>query len=129
MKNHLRKKKAGSDFVLTQPIFDAKSAIENLKWVRDQAHDQDLRVIVGILPLVTDRHAAFLHNEVPGIIIPDEIINRMKKAGTNSAKEGIRIAVELIEAMREEVQGVYLMPAFNRFDYVSEIIEKIKKKK
>ena len=129
LKNHLRKKKAGSDFVLTQPIFDAKSAIENLKWVRDQAHDKGLKVIVGILPLVTDRHAAFLHNEVPGIIIPDEIINRMKKAGTNSAKEGIRIAVELIEAMREEVQGVYLMPAFNRFDYVSEIIEKIKKKK
>jgi len=54
---------------------------------------------------------------------------RMKKAGTNSANEGIRIAVELIEAMREEVQGVYLMPAFNRFDYVSEIIEEIKKKK
>ena len=126
LKNHLRKKKAGSDFVLTQPIFDAKSAIENLRWFRDQARDQDLKVIVGLLPLVTDRHAAFLHNEVPGIIIPDEIIRRMKQAGENSAKEGIRIAVELIEEMRNEVQGVYLMPAFNRFDYVSEIIEKIK---
>lgn len=129
LKNHLRKKKAGSDFVLTQPIFDAKSAIKHLKWFREQAHDQSLKVMVGILPLVTDRHAAFLHNEVPGIIIPDEIINRMKKAGANSAKEGIRIAVELIEEMREEVQGVYLMPAFNRFDYASEIIEAIKKKK
>jgi homocysteine S-methyltransferase len=84
-------------------------------------------VLVGILPLATDRHAAFLHNEVPGIIIPEKIIERMRKAGSNSSKEGIKIAVELIEELRSEVQGVYLMPAFNRFDYASEIIETIKK--
>jgi homocysteine S-methyltransferase len=128
LKNHLRKKKAGSDFVLTQPIFDSKQALEHLKWYREQAKDQNLKVLIGILPLVTDRHAAFLHNEVPGIIIPEKIIDRMRKAGESSAKEGIRIAVELIEEMREAVQGVYLMPAFNRFDYVSEIIEKVKMK-
>lgn len=126
LKNHIRKKKAGSDFVLTQPIFDYKKALEHLRWYREQAHDDKLRIIVGILPLVTDRHAAFLHNEVPGITIPEETITRMRKSGTNSAKEGIKIAVELIEALRSEVQGVYLMPAFNRFDYVSEIIERVK---
>ncbi|MBE0685271.1 MAG: bifunctional homocysteine S-methyltransferase/methylenetetrahydrofolate reductase [Anaerolineaceae bacterium] len=128
LKNHLRKRKAGSDFVLTQPIFDAKSALEQLRWFREQAGDPNLKILVGILPLATDRHAAFLHNEVPGIIIPDAIINRMRKAGDKSAKEGIKIAVELIELMRAELQGVYLMPAFNRFDYVSEIIETVKKK-
>lgn len=127
LKNHLRKKKAGSDFVLTQPIFDAKLALEHLKWYRDHSKDQNFRVLVGILPLATDRHAAFLHNEVPGIIIPEKIIERMRKAGSNSSKEGIKIAVELIEELRSEVQGVYLMPAFNRFDYASEIIETIKK--
>jgi homocysteine S-methyltransferase len=52
----------------------------------------------------------------------------MRKAGEKSAKEGIKIAVELIESMQSEVQGIYLMPAFNRFDHVSEIIEKVKKK-
>jgi homocysteine S-methyltransferase len=52
----------------------------------------------------------------------------MRKAGDKSAKEGIKIAVELIEAMKAELQGVYLMPAFNRFDYVAEIIETVKKK-
>jgi len=77
--------------------------------------------------LVTDRHAAFLHNEVPGIIIPDVIKNRMRSAGEKSAKEGIKIAVELIETIRPEINGVYLMPAFNRFDFVSEIIEAVKK--
>ena len=51
----------------------------------------------------------------------------MRKAGDKSAKEGIKIAIELIQALQPEVQGVYLMPAFNRFDYVSEIIETIKK--
>jgi len=126
LKNHLRKRKAGSDFVLTQPIFDAKLALDHLRWYREMADDPNLRVFVGILPLATDRHAAFLHNEVPGISIPDEIITRMRKAGENSAKEGIKIAVELIESMQTDVQGVYLMPAFNRFDYVSEIIEKVK---
>ncbi len=127
LKNHLRKKKAGSDFVLTQPIFDSKQALEHLKWYREEANDPNLKVLIGVLPLVTDRHASFLHNEVPGIIIPEKIIDRMRKTGVDSAKEGIKIAVELIEEMRDAVQGVYLMPAFNRFDYVSEIIEKVKK--
>ncbi len=128
LKNHLRKRKAGSDFVITQPIFDTKSALERLKWYREKAADPLLKIVVGILPLATDRHAAFLHNEVPGISIPENIISRMRKAGDKSAKEGIKIAVELIESLQPEVQGIYLMPAFNRFDYVAEIIEQVKKK-
>lgn len=127
LKNHLRKKKAGSDFVMTQPIFDAEKALQNLRWFREHAQDPNLKIIIGILPLSTDRHAAFLHNEVPGISIPDKIISRMKNSGEKSAKEGIKIAVELIDQMRDEVQGVYFMPAFNRFDYVSEIIETVKR--
>jgi homocysteine S-methyltransferase len=128
LKNHLRKRRAGSDFVITQPIFDPQSALERLRWYREQFADPDLKILIGILPLATDRHATFLHNEVPGISIPENIINRMRKAGDQSAKEGIKIAVELIEAMQSEVQGIYIMPAFNRFDYVSEIIDRVKKK-
>ncbi len=128
LKNHLRKRRAGSDFVITQPIFDAQSALERLHWFREQFGDPDLKILIGILPLATDRHATFLHNEVPGISIPDNIIKRMRQAGDRSAQEGIKIAVELIEAMQAEAQGIYIMPAFNRFDYVSEIIERVKKK-
>lgn len=127
LKNHLKKKKAGSDFVITQPIFDGKKALQNLRWFREEAEDPDLKIFIGILPLSTDRHASFLHNEVPGISISEKIISRIRKAGNQSAREGIKIAVELIEQMKDEVQGVYIMPAFSRYDYVSEIIETSKK--
>ena len=62
---------------MTQPIFDAEKALQNLRWYREQAKDPNLKIIIGILPLSTDRHAAFLHNEVPGISIPEKMITRM----------------------------------------------------
>jgi len=83
-------------------------------------------VLVGILPLVTDRHARFLHNEVPGIHIPEAIQNRMSTAGDASAHEGASIAVELIEDLKSNFQGVYFMPAFSRYDMVAEIIDHIR---
>lgn len=125
LKNLKRKLSSGADFVLTQPVYDLGKTIETLDWFRNQL-EQDLYVIIGILPLVTDRHANFLHHEVPGIQIPDDIMNRMKKSGSNSASEGIKIAIEQINTLKEVVQGVYLMPAFNRFDYAAEIIEAIR---
>ena len=94
--------------------------------MRDRAGDSKIRIFVGILPLASDRHANFLHHEVPGISIPDDTMERMQKAGTNGARTGIKIAVELIQKLHEYVDGVYLMPAFNRFDYASEIVEEIK---
>ncbi len=124
LKNLKRKLKAGADFVLTQPVYDVAVAQESLAWFRAQL-DQPLQVLVGILPLVTDRHAAFLDNEVPGIHIPRAIMERMKKSGDLSPQEGIKIAVELIEGLRSSVQGIYLMPAFNRFDYAAEIIDQL----
>ncbi|MFU8827505.1 MAG: bifunctional homocysteine S-methyltransferase/methylenetetrahydrofolate reductase, partial [Brevefilum sp.] len=81
---------------------------------------------VGILPLVTERHARFLHNEVPGIKIPEVIQQRMSAAGESSAKEGAKIANELIEELRVDFQGVYFMPAFSRYDMVAEIIDRIR---
>jgi homocysteine S-methyltransferase len=81
---------------------------------------------VGVLPLVTDRHARFLHNEAPGISIPEEIQERMTAAGENSAVEGEKIALELIEELREDFQGVYFMPPFSRFNMIASIIDKIK---
>jgi homocysteine S-methyltransferase len=127
LKNLIRKQKAGADFFLTQPIFDPKQAVKVLTWMRERT-DEKFPVFVGLLPLVTDRHASFLHNEVPGITIPESIMNRMQNAGALGAKEGIKIATELVEEMRSVFQGVYLMPAFNRFDYAAEIIDFIKDK-
>jgi methionine synthase / methylenetetrahydrofolate reductase(NADPH) len=121
-----RKLRSGADFLLTQPIFEPQLAQAFLKTYEDQHGPLGIPLIVGFLPLVTPRHAAFLHNEVPGITIPDEIMHRMEQSGENSPREGIKIAIELIEQTRAFAQGVYLMPAFNRFDYVAEIIEAVR---
>ena len=127
IRNLLRKRRSGADFFLTQPVFDSKRAVNVIKEIKNQT-DDEFPVFVGLLPLASDRHALFLHHEVPGISIPEPIMTRMKKSGPSGAKEGIKIAVELADEMRHEFQGVYLMPAFNRFDYAAEIIDYIKDK-
>ena len=128
IKNLRRKLKAGADFILTQPIYDPIAAACFLQQV-EEALGEPLRipVLVGILPLVSSRHAAFLHNEVPGISIPEPIRARIEGAGENASAEGIKIAIELVEQLRPFIQGVYLMPPFNRFDGAAEIIEAVKK--
>jgi homocysteine S-methyltransferase len=123
----LRKKlKSGVDFFLTQPVFDLEKARTFKKMYEENYGPINVPILVGVLPLVTDRHARFLHNEVPGINIPEKIQQRMSITGEESAKEGARIAVELIEDLRSDFQGVYFMPAFNRFDMVAEIIDTIR---
>ncbi len=124
----LRKKlSAGADFFLTQPIFEVARAQEFLAFYAERYGELTTPVLAGVLPLVTDRHARFLHNEVPGIVIPETIQERMANAGEDDMLgEGKRIAVELIEELKQYFQGVYIIPSFNRFDMVAEIIEKIK---
>ncbi len=125
MKNLQRKLHAGADFFLTQPIYQAEDGRKFLDTFAEKYGKLEKPVLVGILPLVSLKHANFLNHEVPGISIPVEIIRRLEKAGEHAAEEGVRIAVELIEQVRLWAQGVYLIPQFNRFDLVAEIIEKV----
>jgi methionine synthase / methylenetetrahydrofolate reductase (NADH) len=76
-----------------------------------------------VLPLVSNRHAVFLNNEVPGIHIPEEMLERLLGSAEASAKEGVHIALELVEEMMLWVSGIYLMPQFNRYDLAAEVIE------
>ena len=127
IKNLHRKIKSGADFILTQPIYQPEMA-ERLIIEYENRHGKLVTPILGgVLPLFGHRHAAFLHNEVPGINIPDEIQVRIKDAGGNAPREGVRIASELIEQMRAWAQGIYLMPAFNRYDLAGDIVEAAKK--
>jgi methionine synthase / methylenetetrahydrofolate reductase(NADPH) len=121
-----RKIKAGADFVLTQPIYSTEPLDIFKSLYEDSFGPFPIPILAGILPLASDRHASFLDQEVPGIHIPEAMHTRMCKAGDRGAKEGIRIAVDLIEKVKERAQGIYLMPAFNRFDYAAEIIETCK---
>ena len=124
IKNLHRKLKAGADFLLTQPIFQPEAAQEFLDRFKDKYGPVDVPLLVGVLPLYNVRHAAFLHNEVPGISIPEVYRQRMENAGEKSAWEGVRIALELIEQIKPWSNGIYLMPQFNRYDLAAEIIEK-----
>jgi homocysteine S-methyltransferase len=121
-----RKIRNGADFFLTQPIYDPETLRNFLKLYQDEHGHFDKPILLGVLPLYNARHAKFLHNEVPGITIPEESLARIRKAGDKSPQEGIKIAVEMIEEVRPLVQGIYLMPAFNRFELTAEIIEEVK---
>ena len=83
-------------------------------------------ILTGILPLVSKRHATFLHNEVPGVFIPEEFIQRIEAAGEEGARVGVELAVELIEEIKSWAQGIYMMPQFHRYDMAAEIIEAVK---
>jgi len=123
IKNLRRKLEAGADFILTQPVFQPQAAEVLLKRYQDQYGPLKTPVLAGILPLYGVRHALFLNNEVPGVSISDEIQARMKAAGEKAPQEGVRIALELIEEMKSWASGIYLMPAFSRYDLAAEIVE------
>jgi homocysteine S-methyltransferase len=122
-RNLRRKLRAGADFILTQPIYDPAAAREFLQRIREELAEYELRVLIGVLPLASARHASFLQHEVPGIHIPEDIQLRMAAAGERAAQVGVEICNELVDQIRQFAQGIYLMPAFNRFDYAAQIIE------
>ena len=123
IKNLHRKIKAGADFLLTQPVYEPQLAEAFLERYTRQYGALKTPILVGVLPLYSARHAAFLHNEVPGVSIPETLRSRIQQAGEQAAREGVRIAIELVERMRPWARGIYLMPQFSRYDLVAEIIE------
>ena len=126
IKNLHRKVKAGADFFLTQPVYTPQDGPRLLE-AYEAAHGKlEQPVLVGILPLVSARHASFLQHEVPGIFIPAETRQRIDAAGENAARVGVDLAVELIEGIKPWAAGVYIMPQFSRYDMVAEIIEAVK---
>ena len=113
--------KAGAEYVMTQPVYDPKTVETFLGMIR-HLH---VPVLIGILPLYSHKNAEFLHNEVPGMTIPEDIRERMRKAGSgeDAQAEGVRIAQEALLAVRDLVQGAYVMPPFNKVDLAVRVIE------
>jgi methionine synthase / methylenetetrahydrofolate reductase(NADPH) len=120
-----RKKAAGAEIVMTQPIFQTDLLEEVLRRI---AH-LELPVLVGVLPLVSYKNAEFLHNEVPGMQIPEAIRERMRKTpgGEAARKEGVKIAREMLFAVRDRVQGAYLMPPLGRYELALEVLDGLKR--
>lgn len=115
-----RKAEAGAHFTMTQPIYE----LDSLKRFMDLAKPE-IPIMVGVLPLRNARHASFLHNEVPGMHIPDDVLARMQAAGEDGPKVGVEIAQEFLLKARDLVQGVYLMPPFNQFWMGVEVLKAI----
>lgn len=120
----LRKKiDNGAHFVQTQPLFD----LEKLETMLRLTADLDVPILPGILPLVSERNTEFLHNEVPGIVIPEQIRNRMRgKTKDEGIREGLAIAREFIDAARNRVGGFYLMPPFGNYRIAAELVRYIR---
>lgn len=127
LKNLRRKLKAGADFILTQPIYST-DLVEKFLAAYEASEGSKLPIplMVGLLPLASLRHANFLQQEVPGISIPDFAFKQMAEAGEHGAAAGVKLAAELARSLNGLAQGVYLMPAFGRYDHAAEIIEAIR---
>ena len=117
-----RKVAAGADLIMTQPVYDPR----HLDRLLAAMEGMGVPVLVGILPLSSSRNAEFLHKEVPGMQIPEGIRERMRRAGKgdDARREGIAIACEALEALRERVAGAYIMPPLGRYDMAAEIIQR-----
>jgi len=105
MRRFERKVEAGAEFCMTQPVFDPElffRFVERISAFR-------IPVLVGILPLASVRSMEFLHNEVPGMSIPDEIRARIKAAGEDAKEVGVQIAREALALTRSSAQGAYIM--------------------
>jgi homocysteine S-methyltransferase len=117
------KRDAGAELVMTQPVYDPDALDRMLRAIEPLG----LPVLVGLLPLASYRNAEFLHNEVPGMQIPEHIRERMRKAGSGDAgrNEGIAIAREMLGQVKDRVAGAYVMPPFGRHELALRVIEGI----
>ncbi len=116
---------AGAGFALTQPVFDPHAAVGFLETYVQAYGELRIPILAGILPLVSERHAAFLQHEVPGVNLPDHVLQRMAAASV-PATTGVQLALEIAAALSPRVQGIYLMPALQRYDLAAEVIEGIR---
>ena len=118
---------AGADLIMTQPIY-AREQWDRLMDAAAARWPSGLPrpVLLGILPLHSQRHAEFLHNEVPGITIPDEVRAAMSGAGERAAEVGLDIAHALLYDIAGQVQGTYIMPSFGRYELAAELVRRIR---
>ncbi|MFB0509995.1 MAG: methylenetetrahydrofolate reductase, partial [bacterium] len=117
------KLEAGAGFIITQPVFDLELFAKFLKRIKS-AFGEKIPVFAGIIPLFSLRQAEYLENEVPGISIPDDIMHRFKKTGTDEAKVGIAITRDLIKKLKNLVNGICLMLPKGKHQLLRSVLEK-----
>jgi homocysteine S-methyltransferase len=114
---------AGAEFAVTQPIFD----LDQLDRFLAKVDRFQIPIIAGIWPLVSLRNAEFLANEVPGVSVPDSVLERMRQASTRGKEEalaeGVRISQEMLAAVADRVQGVQVAAPMGKVSVALEVLE------
>lgn len=120
------KVKAGANFAITQPVFDVKKLLEFLSQIKNLK----IPIIAGIWPLVSLRNAEFINNELPGVTVPQEIIERMRKTKNKeeALQEGLQIAREMVVQLRKHIQGIQVSAPFGKVNYALEVLKALPSK-
>ncbi len=116
-----RKLAAGGDFICTMPIFEPGTLDRFL----DRFGPLPVPVLIGVLPLHNARHAEFLHNELPGMVVPEGVRAEMR-AASDAREVGQRQARELLLAIRDRVAGAYFIPSFGRYDRIIDLVREVR---
>lgn len=118
------KVRAGAEFAITQPVFDVEALVSFL----DRIKHVRIPVIAGVWPLVSLRNAEFMNNEVPGVSVPPEIMERMRgaKSRDEALNEGVSIAREMVLRLRSFVQGVQVSAPFGKVSYALNVLSVLK---
>jgi homocysteine S-methyltransferase len=114
-----RKVEAGAHFFMTQVIYDPA----RLERFLERAAKFKLPVIVGILPILSHRQAEFLHYQAPGITLPEEALERLRRASEDQvATEGLAMAHDMLAVARAKAAGVYIVPSFGRYEPLLKLV-------
>ncbi|MFC0233016.1 bifunctional homocysteine S-methyltransferase/methylenetetrahydrofolate reductase [Vagococcus entomophilus] len=121
-----KKQEAGADYIITQPVYDRKILARFAQSLKEAKID--LPIFIGIQPLTSSRNAEFIHHEVPGISLTDEVRERLQHA-EQPKSEGIQIAKELIDEIALYFNGFYLVTPFQEYPLSVELVKYIQSKK
>jgi homocysteine S-methyltransferase len=123
------KVKAGGEYAITQPVFDVRQLeafLKRIEWMH-------LPIVAGIWPLLSYRNAQFMNNEVPGVNVPDEVMERMRIASEKSKEhgmhEGVAIARETLARVRDQVAGVQASAPLGRVDLALQVFDGLVKQR
>lgn len=115
-----QKVEAGAHFAMTQPIFDPKIYADFLKRLGGSS---PIPIVVGIWPLSSYKLAVRLHNEVPGILVPDFVQSALKDAGSGARDKGFELAREMFAWAKSETAGAYIIPPFKNYEAALDVFD------
>jgi len=124
MKRFRYKYEAGAEWAITQPVFDVQALYRFLEYIDKEKIR--IPIVAGVWPLTSLKNAQFMNNEVPGVVIPDAIMNRIAKPTDpeDAKKVGVEIASEMVEELRKHVQGFQISAPFGRIDLALKVIQR-----